>query len=102
MKLLASNIDSIKSLCDKYNVRSLFAFGSVIRDELTPTGDIDLILDIDNNDPFVYSDNYFGLKFQLEQLFKRQIDLLESREIKNQYLKQNIDNSKVLWYGKGN
>ena len=102
MKLITLNIGTIKGLCVKYHVRSLFAFGLVTRDELKPNSDIDLIVDIDSNDPLSYSDNYFGLKFQLEELLKRQIDLLELRAIKNQYLKQNIDNTKVLVYGKGN
>jgi uncharacterized protein len=101
MKLLNSNIDTINALCNKYHVRTLFAFGSVSRDELKPESDIDLVVDIDNSDPLSYSDDYFGLKFQLEQLLSRQIDLLELRAIKNQYLKQNIENTKVLLYGKG-
>lgn len=102
VKLITLNIDNIKALCDKYHVRTLFAFGSVTRDELKPNSDIDLVVDIDSNDPLTYSDNYFGLKFQLEQLLNRHIDLLELRAIKNQYLRQNIDDSKVLVYGKGN
>jgi len=102
MKLITLNIDTIKALCDKYHVKTLFAFGSVARDELKPSSDIDLVVDIDSVDPLSYSDNYFGLKFQLEQLLKRHIDLLELRAIKNQYLKQNIEDTKVLVYGKGN
>lgn len=102
MNLINSNIDRIKALCDTYHVKTLFAFGSVTTNELRPTSDIDLVVDIDNNDPLSYSDDYFGLKFQLELLLKRHIDLLESRAIKNQYLKQNIENSRVLVYGKGN
>jgi len=70
--------------------------------ELKPSSDIDLVVDIDSNDPLSYSDDYFGLKFQLEQLFKRHVDLLELRAIKNQYLKQTIEKSKVLIYGTGN
>ncbi|MFN5182966.1 MAG: nucleotidyltransferase family protein [Bacteroidota bacterium] len=101
MELLKSNIDSINALCDKYHVRTLFAFGSVSRNELEPESDIDLLVDIDNSDPLTYSDDYFGLKFHLEQLLRRQIDLLELRAIKNQFLKQNIENTKVLLYGKG-
>ncbi|MBL7930676.1 MAG: nucleotidyltransferase domain-containing protein [Bacteroidia bacterium] len=102
MKLISLNINTIKALCDKYHVKTLFAFGSVTKDELRPNSDIDLVVDIDVNDPITYSEDYFGLKFQLEQLFKRHIDLLESKAIKNQYLKQSIDSSKVLIYGKGN
>ena len=101
MKLITLNIDAIKALCDKYHVKTLFAFGSVTRDELKPNSDIDLLVDIDSNEPLSYTDDYFVLKFQLELLIKRQVDLLELRSIKNQYLKQNIDNSKVLVYGKG-
>ena len=86
MNLITLNIDKIKVLCDEYHVKTLFAFGSVARDELKPTSDIDLVVDIDSKDPLTYSDDYFGLKFQLEQLLKRQIDLLELRAIKNQYL----------------
>ena len=102
MKLITVNIEKIKALCDKYHVKTLFAFGSVTRDELKATSDIDLIVDIDGSDPLSYSDDYFGLKFQLEQLLQRHVDLLELRAIKNQYLKQNIEKSKVLVYGKGN
>lgn len=102
MKLITLNIDAIKTLCDTYHVKTLFAFGSVTRDELKPGSDIDLVVDIDGSDPLTYSDDYFGLKFQLEQLLRRHIDLLELRSIKNQYLKENIENSKVLVYGKGN
>jgi uncharacterized protein len=102
MKIITLNIDAINRLCAIYHVKSLFAFGSITRNELKPTSDIDLLVDINSNDPLSYSDDYFGLKFQLEELFKRQIDLLELRAIKNQYLKQNIDNTKVLVYGQGN
>lgn len=102
MNLITLNIDRIKALCDTYHVKTLFAFGSVTRNELTPNSDIDFVVDIDSKDPLSYSDDYFDLKFQLEQLLKRHIDLLELRAIKNQYLKTNIENSKVLVYGKGN
>lgn len=102
MNPLTLNIDKIKALCDKYHVKTLFAFGSVTRNELKANSDIDLVVDIESNDPLSYSDDYFGLKFQLELLLKRQIDLLELRAIKNQYLKDNIENSKVLVYGNGN
>jgi predicted nucleotidyltransferase len=102
MNPITRNIDKIKALCDKYHVKTLFAFGSVTKDEFKLNSDIDLVVDIENNEPLSYSDDYFGLKFQLEQLLKRQIDLLELRAIKNQYLKKNIENSKVLVYEKGN
>lgn len=92
-------MEQIKQLCNAYHVKSLFAFGSVVSDKLKATSDIDLIVDIDSKDPIDYSDNYFALKFQLENILKRPIDLLEDKALKNPFLKKQIDNTKVLVYG---
>lgn len=81
-------------------VNSLFAFGSVTTDKFRPDSDIDLVVDIDDNDPFSYSDKYFNLKFQLEDILKRQFDLLEQKAIRNKFLKNENDRTKVLIYGK--
>jgi uncharacterized protein len=100
MKELKDHIEQINQLCGEHNVKSLFAFGSVVSDKLKADSDIDLIVDIDSKDPIDYSDNYFALKFQLENIFNRQVDLLESKALKNPFLKKQIDNTKVLIYGR--
>lgn len=102
MKVISENIDQIIQLCKTNKVISLFAFGSVITDKFNSESDIDLVVEIDESDPISYSDKYFNLKFQLEELFKRQIDLLEQKAIRNRFLKSEIDQTKVLIYGKGN
>lgn len=61
--------------------------------------DIDLLVDFAINDPFEYSDNYFDLKFELERILNRSVDLLENKAIKNPFLRDNINKSKVLLYG---
>lgn len=83
-------------------VKSLFAFGSITTNKFNPESDIDFVVEIDEKDPVSYSENYFNLKFQLEKLLQRQIDLLEQKAIRNQYLKNEIDKSKVLIYGSRN
>ncbi|MFW5720968.1 MAG: nucleotidyltransferase family protein [Bacteroidota bacterium] len=102
MQIIRKHIDQIIKLCENNNVRTLFAFGSVTTDKFQQDSDIDLLVDIDENDPIIYSEKYFNLKFQLEELFKRQIDLLEQRAIRNKFLKNEIDRTKVQLYGKGN
>lgn len=82
------------------NVRALFAFGSVTTDRFSPDSDIDLVVEIDDNDPISYADKYFSLKFQLEKILKRKIDLLEHKAIRNKFLKREIDRTKVKIYGK--
>ena len=100
MNYLIDHINEIKRLCDKHNVKSLFAFGSVTTEAFTPQSDIDLLIDIDSSDPLDYTDNYFAVKFQLEKILKRQIDLLEQKSLRNPYLKKQIDQTKVRVYGR--
>jgi hypothetical protein len=97
--ILNQHIDQIKKLCEVNKVRTLFAFGSVTTERFRPDSDIDLVVDIDENDPISYSDKYFNLKFQLEEVLKRQIDLLEQKAIRNRFLKSEIDRTKVQIYG---
>ena len=91
-------IGEIRILCQKNKVKSLYVFGSVLTGRFTDKSDIDLIVDIDSIDPLEYSDFYFNLKFALEELLRREIDLLESRALKNPYLIDNINQSKTLLY----
>ena len=99
MSFLDQHIDQIRRLCSTNSVKSLFAFGSVIRDDFGPESDVDLIVDIGEQDPTNYADKYFNLKFELEKILRRQIDLLENQALKNPYLKQQIDKTKILIYG---
>lgn len=99
MNVLNQHIDQIKRLCELNKVRSLFAFGSVTTDKFRQDSDIDLVVDIEDNDPISYSDKYFNLKFELEKILKRHIDLLEQKAIRNKHLKSEIDRTKVLIYG---
>jgi len=99
MKIEEDKIKQIQELCKTNKVKSLFAFGSVTRDDFNETSDIDLIVDFDENDPFKYTDLYFNLKSKLESILKRQIDLLEERGIRNPLFKQQVDSTKELIYG---
>lgn len=101
MTLIEQHIKQITKLCEINKVKALFVFGSVTTDSFRPDSDIDLVVDIDDNDPISYSDKYFNLKFQLEDILKRQIDLLEQKAIRNNFLRNEIERTKVQIYGKG-
>ena len=91
---------NLKNLCQQNKVKSLYVFCSVLTDNFNDNSDIDLVVDIDSNDPFEYADYYFSLKFALQDLLKRPIDLLENKAIKNPFIRNSIDNSKYLLYAK--
>ncbi len=95
---LDSYTDQINRLCDNHKVRQLFAFGSVLIEGFSADSDIDFVVDFNTSDPFEYAENYFALKFSLEDLLERPVDLLEHRAIRNKYLVQSINESKKLIY----
>ena len=90
----------ITELCRQYDVNKLFAFGSVLTDRFSEQSDVDLIVDFNKQvikDRFLH---YFDFKYSLENIFHREVDLLEEQPIRNSYLKKNIENSKTLIYGR--
>jgi predicted nucleotidyltransferase len=99
MKISAKNMNRIKELCKQNKVKTFSAFGSVTRDDFKNDSDIDFIVDFEETDPFKYTDLYFQLKEQLEQLLKRQIDLIEERGIKNKFFRKELGSTKILIYG---
>ena len=99
MGLIETYKNQIQKLCESHKVKTLYSFGSINTAKFTSDSDVDLVVDFKIEDPIEYSDNYFDLKFELEKILDRQIDLLESKAIKNPFLKERIDKTKVLVYG---
>lgn len=99
MTLLKQHEKVIKDLCEKHGVEKLYAFGSVISEKFNAESDIDLLVDFKNLKTEGYADNYFNLKFSFEQIFNREVDLIESNSIRNPFFKKSIDGSKKLIYG---
>ena len=99
MNTLSAYKKEINALCTNHKVKSLYAFGSVLTTNFNANSDIDLIVDFKDIDVKDYADNYFDFKFSLQDIFKRQIDLLEEQAIKNPYFKQVVNQTKELVYG---
>lgn len=56
-----------------YHVHSIYLFGSVARGEEGPQSDIDILVDFQGPATF---DRYMELKFYLEELFQKEVDLI--------------------------
>ncbi len=91
-------LPQIVQSCNKNTVKQLYAFGSVLTEKFTENSDIDFVVDINSADPIDYAEKYFELKFELEKILNRPIDLLEARALKNTYLILNIDKTKKMIY----
>jgi predicted nucleotidyltransferase len=100
MNILQKQKEAIEKLCANHHVRKLYAFGSVLTDDFKSSSDIDLIVDFQEIELEEYADNYFDFKFSLQDILKRQIDLLEEKAIKNPFFRKSIDQRKQLIYGR--
>lgn len=99
MRLIKKYMKEIEALCKKHKVTRLFVFGSILTDRFNEESDIDFVVDFDRENVTDYFDNYFNLKYALEDLLKRKVDLLEEQTIRNPYLKKSVDQTKTLIYG---
>ena len=99
MNLIELNIDQIIALCKKYKVNKLFVFGSILTDRFNKESDVDFIVNFDKAQVTDYFSNFFDLKYALEDILGREVDLLEEHAIRNHYLKENIEQTKALIYG---
>ena len=102
MDLLTKHIKEVNQACHNNQVIELFVFGSILTERFSPDSDIDFIVSIGSTDPIEYGENYFQLKFELEKIFNRKIDLLEKKAIRNELFKKLVDQKKKLVYARGN
>ena len=98
-RLIIDNLDNIKALCIKHNVRTLFAFGSVCTETFDEKSDIDLLISFQPMDYGDYADTYFELADKFENLFHRPVDLVTDKSLYNPYFIDSINNTKKLLYG---
>src|SRR3712207_1724382 len=99
MQFIEQHAKEIEQLCRQHNVKRLYAFGSVLTGHFAQDSDIDLIVDFEPLDTTQYAENYFNLKFGLEDTLHRSIDLLEEKSIKNPFFKQAVESKRRMIYG---
>ena len=99
MKLIENNIQKIIALCKKYKVDKLFVFGSILTNRFSPESDVDFVVRFNKSQITDYFSNFFDLKYALEDILGRRVDLVEEQAIRNHYLKENIERTKALVYG---
>lgn len=99
MEEIDLNSEALKKLCTRYHVEKMYLFGSVLNVNFTRESDIDFLVKFKAIELSEYFDNYLTLKEKLENLFGREVDLVEEQTLKNPVLLRSINKSKKLIYG---
>jgi len=76
---------------EKYSILKIGFFGSVARDEIKEASDIDVVVELSEPDLF----KLIGIKQDLEERFKREVDIIRYRNTMNRFLKKRIDEEAV-------
>ena len=66
--------EEIAAFCRRYHVRRLAFFGSVVRDDFTPTSDVDVLVEFEPNTR-VGLIGFAGMENELSRLIGRKADL---------------------------
>jgi uncharacterized protein len=99
--------EDIITLCQEHHVKKLYVFGSVVSDDFNNESDIDFLYEFDTKginfdkpleSAYDYADNFFNLKFSLEKLFQRKVDLIENKKFRNPYFMASVEKTKQLLY----
>ena len=97
--ILKDKLQEVTNVLKEHKVKRAYAFGSVCTDNFNDESDIDLLIAFeDEMDPIVYGNYYFEILFALEELFKREIDLVTEPSLRNPYFIKVMNKTKTPLY----
>ena len=97
-QLLQSHRTELDTLCRRFHVRRLDAFGSAASGHMHEGSDLDFLVEFEPLPQGRYADAYFGLLEALQTLFHRSVDLVVASAIRNPYFRQSVEASKLPLY----
>ncbi|MGD8500113.1 MAG: nucleotidyltransferase family protein [Phycisphaerales bacterium] len=79
----------LSELCREWKVRELSLFGSVLRDDFSPSSDVDVLVSFDPAASWTLWD-LMEMKEELEVIFARPVDMVEKEALRNPWRKRRI------------
>jgi predicted nucleotidyltransferase len=93
--------EKILPLLLPWGVRRVALFGSVVRGEMRPDSDIDILVELkDSGDRPVIGLKWFGIEQELSRILGRPVDLVSDRAL-SPFLRESVDKEKVVLYDEG-
>jgi predicted nucleotidyltransferase len=87
----------IERICRELRLQRLDLIGSAARDDFSDDSDIDVLVIFEGDENLF--DRYFSLKEKLEEIFKRKVDVIEERAVKNPFLRKTVNRDRIKLYG---
>ncbi|TAK34988.1 MAG: nucleotidyltransferase [Chloroflexota bacterium] len=89
-------MEAIRVLCQRYHVRELSVFGSVLREDFGPESDIDLLVEFEPDAQVSYLD-LFRIQRELATILQRRVDLVPKRGLRPLIRESVLSSMQVLY-----
>jgi predicted nucleotidyltransferase len=89
--------DRIAEMCTKLGIQRFEIFGSAVTDDFNDDSDIDCLIEF-SSEVGNHFDRYFELKYELEAMLGRKVDIVVDTAIKNPYFRLAVNSSRKLVY----
>lgn len=97
--LLSEKLQTLRELCKQFEVRRLDLFGSGARGDFDPTkSDLDFLVLFRRDGKLSAADRYLDLLAALQDLFGRDIDLVDVMAARNPYFMAEALKHRVMLY----
>jgi predicted nucleotidyltransferase len=92
-------IDSINQIAQRYPLQSVSLFGSMLTEDFSDSSDLDIVVRFNEQiDPIVRGECLLDFQIELEDKFKRQVDVLNQAYVLNPIMKSVVEEA-VLIFG---
>src|SRR5687767_2052801 len=100
--IMTTNIEipmtQIAAFCQRYQIRELALFGSVLRDDFRPTSDVDILVDfLPGVDMKLTLMDLAGMQIELSEMFQREVDLVLRDGLKPLIKNEVLSHSEVIY-----
>ena len=88
--------DRIAEFCQRWRVRKMSLFGSVIRDDFTPESDVDVLVEFQPG-PTPGLKFFWDMPNELSQIIGREVDLNTPQELSKYFRQEVLDEAEVIY-----
>ncbi|MBE7487393.1 MAG: hypothetical protein DIKNOCCD_00403 [bacterium] len=81
--------EALQKFCQKWHIKELSLFGSVLREDFGPDSDVDFLVSFMPNTQLDI-DSFLEMKAELEDQLGRRVDLVQKEAIRNPWKKSEI------------
>jgi hypothetical protein len=91
------NREAITVFCKKWKIVEFALFGSVLRDDVAPDSDIDVLVSFDSSAHWSLFD-FVEMREELKEVFGKEVDLVEKDGLRNPFRRHEILTTRQIVY----